>query len=73
MQYPKSKSFNKGLREVPHGKIKEVKKKLMAALGVTSPLGYRNRRNGRVDHTIDDCIAIEAVFSQYDIKQPWGE
>lgn len=73
MQYPKSKSFNKGLREVPHGKIEDVKKRLMVTLNITTPLAYRNRRNGRIDHTIDDCIKIEGVFAEYGIKQPWGE
>lgn len=73
MQYPTSKSFNKGLREVPHGKIKEVIMELKNALGITSVLGFRNRRDGKVDHTIDDCVKIEAVFAEYGVKNPWGE
>lgn len=73
MQYPTSKSFNKGLREVPHGKIKEAREKLKSALGITSALGFRKRRDGLVDHTVDDCIKIERVFAEYNVKQPWGE
>lgn len=73
MEYPTSKSFNKGLQEVPHGKIKEAIAKLKSSLGITSALGFRNRRNGKVDHTIGDCQKIEAVFAEYGVKNPWGE
>lgn len=73
MKYPNSKSFNKGLREVPHGKIKEAAEKLKNALGITSGLGFRNRRNGKIDHTIGDCQKIEAVFAEYGVTDPWGE
>lgn len=73
MQYPTSKSFNKGLREVPHGKIKEAIENLKNTLGITSSMGFRKRRDGKVDHTIGDCVKIEAVFAEYGVKNPWGE
>lgn len=73
MQYPTSKSFNKGLREVPHGKIKEAILKLKNALGITSYPAFRKRRNGEVDHTIGDCQKIEAVFAEFGVADPWGE
>lgn len=73
MKYPKSTSFNKGLREVPHGQIKEVIANLKSVLGISSALAFRNRRNGKVDHTIGDCKKIEAVFAEYGVTDPWGE
>lgn len=72
-QYPASKSFRKGLDEVPYGKRREVTEKLKHALGVTSYPGFRRRRNGLVDHTVTDCQKIEAVFAEYGVKNPWGE
>lgn len=73
MKYPKSKSFNKGLNKVPHGKYNEVKAKLKSALGISSGFGFRNRRDGKVNHTISDCQKIESVFAEYGVTDPWGE
>ena len=73
MEYPTSKSFRKGLREVPSGKLSEVIEKLKHTLGITSGFGFRNRRDGKVDHTVGDCQKIEAVFAEYGITNPWGE
>ncbi len=73
MHYPTSKSFKKGLREVPWGRVKEAKEKLSEALGIKSRAGLDNRIHGRVDHTVADCVKIEAVFAEYGIENPWGE
>lgn len=73
MKYPKSKSFKKGLDKVPHGKYNEVKAKLMSALGISSGLAFRNRRNGKVEHTVVECQLIEEVFAEFGVTDPWGE
>ena len=73
MQYPTSTSFKKGLREVPYGRIKEVKRKLGEVLGIKSRAGLDNRIRGLVDHSVADCVKIEAVFAEYGIENPWGE
>ena len=73
MEYPTSKSFKKGLREVPYGRVKEVKAQLAEALGIKSRAGLDNRIRGLVEHSVADCMRIEAVFAQYGIANPWGE
>ena len=73
MQYPTSKSFMRGLREVPYGRVKEVRAKLAETLGLKSRVGLDNRIRGRVNHSVADCMKIEAVFAEYGIENPWGE
>ncbi len=63
----------RGLREVPWGRVREVKDKLSEALGIKSRAGLDNRIRGRVKHTVADCVKIEAVFAEYGIENPWGE
>lgn len=74
MQYPKSKSFNKGMREVAHGKYQALKSALMAAIGISSEPIWRKYRNGQTK-VLDVNVAakIEATFAEYGVKQPWGE
>lgn len=73
MQYPVSVSFNKGLREIPLGKIKEVQNRLKEALGVWSHVGWKRRRDGAVEPRISECMKIEAIFAEYGVTDPWGE
>jgi hypothetical protein len=74
MQYPKSKSFNKGMREVAHGKYQALKSALMAAIGISSEPIWRKYRNGQTKYLdIEVAERIERTFAEYGVKQPWGE
>lgn len=73
MEYPKSTSFKKGWREIPQGKVKEFTEKIKRKLGISSGLAFRNRRDGKVEHTVVECQLIEAVFAEYGVTDPWGE
>ena len=74
MQYPKSKSFNKGMREVAHGKYQALKFALMAAIGISSEPIWRKYRNGQTKYLdIEVAERIERTFAEYGVKQPWGE
>lgn len=74
MQQLKSKSFNKGMREVAHGKYQELKAELMSIIGTTSEQTWYKYRDGQ-KKTLDVNLAakIDAKFAEYGIKQPWGE
>ncbi|WP_196018115.1 hypothetical protein [Alistipes senegalensis] len=74
MQYPKSKSFNKGMRVVAHGKYQALKSALMAAIGISSEPIWRKYRNGQTKYLdIEVAERIERTFAEYGVKQPWGE
>lgn len=52
--------------------IKEARKELMRALGITSNVSFLNRMNGKVEPKISEAKAIERVFAKYGIKNVWG-
>jgi hypothetical protein len=64
--------FQKGLAEVPTGKVNEVRRRLMDALGVRERHAYYNYRDGKVRLTIEKWCKIQAVFAEYGITAPWG-
>lgn len=74
MQYPRSKSFNKGLREVAYGKYKELKAALMKAIGIASEPIWRKYRDGQTKYLdVDVARRIEETFAAFGVKNPWGE
>lgn len=66
-------AFNKGWMEAPAGLQGEIKQKIMDALRLTHRNSFFRRRHGWIDHTPAERIAIEKVFAQYHIYDPWGE
>ena len=66
-------SFKKGWMQVPNGKSKEVRAKLMSALKIKTRTSWGLRLNGDIEPRVSEAKAIEAVFAEYNIKEVWGE
>jgi hypothetical protein len=66
------KSFQKGWFKIPQGNVAAARVRLMATLGVTTRAAFRDRMNGKVNHTEDEILAIEEIFSAYGIADIWG-
>lgn len=69
----KSFSFLKGYRQLPNGKLKEVRVKIMNAIGVTGEPAFYRRLRGEIEPKVSEARAIEAIFSEYGITDIWGE
>jgi hypothetical protein len=70
----KKYSYQKGLNQVPLGKITEIKKELMEALKITSHPAWLRRLKGEVDPKTKEITSIEEVFQRYGVtKEIWGE
>jgi len=65
-------SFQKGWYQVRQGEVAEVRKKLMATLGITTRMAFIKRLNGDVYHIPAEKEAIERIFSEYGITEIWG-
>ena len=65
-------SFRRGLAEVPSGKMREIRTKLMSALGIRDRHAYYAYRDGKTMLTVNKWVAVQAVFAQYGVHQPWG-
>lgn len=67
------KAFQKGLSELKVKDLPEVREALYRILRVTTPQGFRNYANGKVQNLdVDKARQIEALFSSYGIANPWG-
>jgi len=67
----KTRGFRAGYNQIPHGKIKEVKAKIMEALGVNNPVSFSRYKTGKVDMKISQAEAVMAVFENYEIFEVW--
>lgn len=65
-------SFQKGWSQVKLGDIDGCRKKLMAALNITTRASWGKRLKGEIEPKISEARAIETVFAQYGIKEVWG-
>ena len=65
-------SFKRGYNQVPQGKAKEVREKIVKALGLTKASFYPRLR-GEIIPKITEYKIIESIFSEYDITDIWGE
>lgn len=67
------KAFQKGLSELKVKDLPEVREALYRILRVTTPQGFRNYANGKVQNLdVDKARQIEALFAGYGITNPWG-
>lgn len=67
------KAFMKGLSELKVKDIPDVREALYRILRVTTPQGFRNYANGKVQNLdVDKARQIEALFASYGIANPWG-
>lgn len=69
-----SLSFNKGLREVEHGKIPVIRKELTNALGISCRQAFYKYRDGKAKNlSVINKEVIERIFKAYGVSDPWGE
>lgn len=70
----KNFAFEKGYNQIPVGKAKEVKAKLMKELGINSRPAWLSRLRGDVEPKVSEAEAIERVFAEYKIPKAeiWG-
>ena len=65
-------SFNKGWSQVKNGDIRECRKELMDAVGVTTRAAFLQRLKGNVIPNVLEARNVEKVFAKYGIKEVWG-
>jgi hypothetical protein len=66
-------SFEKGWYQLRQQDVQAAKEELMASLGVTTNMAFRNRLKGKHIPKITQVEAIEKVFAKYGIRKVWGE
>lgn len=67
------KAFQKGLSELKVRDLPDVREALYRILRVTTPQGFRNYANGKVQTLdVDKARQIEALFAAYGVSNPWG-
>ena len=66
-------SFIKGMNDAPKRHQVEIRSKSMAMLGITSRTQWQARRDGNANHTPAERKAIESIFEEYGITDPWGK
>lgn len=66
-------SFYKGWSQVKIKDQKEIRGRIMKALGVNTRMGWCLRRIGKVEPRVSEARAIESIFAEYGIKDVWGE
>lgn len=67
------KAFMKGLSELKVKDLPDVREALYKILRVTTPQGFRNYANGKVQTLdVDKARQIEALFAAYGVSSPWG-
>ncbi len=65
-------SFQLGFSQVKQRDAKEVKKKIMLALDITTRSSWAIRLNGVVEPKVSEAKAIEEIFAEYGINEVWG-
>jgi len=66
-------SFQKGWYRTKQGEAAEVRRKISAALGITTRVSFLNRLNGDVTHNPAEREALEKIFAGYGITEIWGK
>ncbi len=65
-------SFQLGFSQVKQRDIKDVKQKIMLALGINTRSSWLMRLNGVVEPKVSEAKAIEEIFAEYGITEVWG-
>lgn len=68
------KSFVDGFNQVPRGKTKDVKKRIMTVLSITDRGSFDLRMKGKVSYNKAEISAVETIFNEYGITENiWGD
>lgn len=65
-------SFKAGFSQVKRKDAKEVRERIMQALGLTTRASWYARLNGGVEPKVSEARAIEEVFGEFGITNVWG-
>lgn len=68
----KNFSFRKGWNQLKVSDAPVVRSMIMDALGLTFRTSFYYRLNGKCEPTMTEARAIEGIFSQFGIKDIWG-
>jgi len=66
-------AFKKGWGQVPHEKTKEVRERIMTALGLQARNNFYIRLRGKIEPKVSEAEKIEEIFREYGITEVWGE
>lgn len=67
------KAFQKGLSEIKIKDLPEVREALYKICRVSTPQGFRNYANGKVQNLdVEKARQIQALFAAYGVTNPWG-
>ena len=64
--------FKAGFSQVKRKDAKEVRERIMRALGLTTRASWYARLNGSVEPKVSEARAIEEVFGEFGITNVWG-
>lgn len=73
---PVTTEFNRGM-SIAEGawrrkQVTELRKELMAALGIKDRKWFYKYRNGQMQMTVPQMFAVWQTFSKFGIANPWG-
>lgn len=66
-------SFKLGFAQIKMAESKEVRNKLMLALGISTRQAWSKRLKGQVEPKMSEIQAVEMVFAEYGIAEIWGD
>ena len=66
-------AFRKGMLDAPKRAQVLIREEIKKKLGITSRIQFNKRRDGMVNHTPAERGAIEGVFNEFRVSDPWGE
>lgn len=66
-------SFRLGFSQVKQRDIRDVRRKIMQALGIKTRSSWMMRLNGVVEPKVSEARAIEEIFAEYGITEVWGD
>lgn len=65
--------FEKGWMQVQQKDVKNVKRKLVEALGIHNRTTWYQRLRGSVEPKASEYMKINSIFSEYGITDVWGK
>jgi len=65
-------SFKKGFYNLRYKDMKEARRRLMNAFGVSTYQGLRLRMVGEFELTVRQKEAVESIFADYGVTDIWG-
>jgi hypothetical protein len=66
------RAFQRGWMSVTQASASTVRAKIMFALGLTTLQAFRDRMNGKTQHSDAEIEKIEAIFKEFNIIDVWG-